>query len=76
MTIQRQILDSSPEDSAVVSDTSENFNPDTTHPLSITPEGNLRVSVTNFNVLGIWSNIFDNPWKDDLNPWKEEIRYV
>ena len=76
MSIQREIVDGLPNDTAIVSDSPESFLADTTHPLSMTPQGRLRVSMVSSDIESVWINTFNNPWASCINLWEMESSYV
>lgn len=49
----------------MVNDTPQSYNDAEAHPLSLTPQGRLRVSSVQSDNLFIWQNTFNNPWGDD-----------
>lgn len=46
----------------VVSDVPNSLPLDTAQPLSMTPEGRLRVSAVPAQIDQVWQNTFNNPW--------------
>lgn len=58
-----------------VSDSPESYTAATIQPLSLTPEGRLRVSSVEADITRVWQQTFDDPWTFS-DPWAQESLYV